>query len=156
AQLDRLDGIIDALAEGLNEAVADIVRQTVASAVQQTVEAVLREVLSRPEVLRALAPPPAAPVAQPAPVQTLRGPSLPRRCWAWLCNKLSGAVVGLCSKLSGACTSLRSKLSSAGVALSSKLATAAKQLGRTVAEVARRTIGLCLQARLLAQLGGTL
>ena len=51
-QLDRLDNIIDALAEGLNEAVADAVRQAVTVAVQQSVEAVLREVLSRPELLK--------------------------------------------------------------------------------------------------------
>jgi hypothetical protein len=155
SQLDRLDRIIDVLAEGLNEAVADIVRQTVASAVQQTVEAVLREVLSRPEVLRALAPPPAVSVAQPAPVQPVRGPSLLRRCWTWLWNKLSSAAV-LCSKLSSACASLRGKLSSAGLALGSKLGTAVKQIGHTVAEAARRTVGLCLQAPLLVQLGGTL
>jgi hypothetical protein len=156
SQLDRLDRIIDVLAEGLNEAVADIVRQTVASAVQQTVEAVLREVLSRPEVLRARAPQPTEPVAQPAPVQPVRGPSLLRRCCAWLWNKLSSAVVVLCSKLSGACASLRGKLSSAGVALSSKLGTTVKQVGQTVAEAARRTVGLCLQAPLLVQMGGTL
>src|SRR5262245_33149535 len=34
-QLDRLDGIIDALAEGLNETVADVVREAVTVAVQQ-------------------------------------------------------------------------------------------------------------------------
>jgi hypothetical protein len=113
--------------------------------VQQTVEAVLREVLSRPEVLRALAPPPPTPVAQPAPVQPVRGPSLLRRCWGWLCNKLSSA-----------CTSLRGKLSSAGVTLCSKLGTVAKQVGHTIAEVARLTVRLCLQAPLLVQLGGTL
>jgi hypothetical protein len=143
SQLDRLDRIIDVLAEGLNEAVADIVRQTVASAVQQTVETVLREVLSRPEVLRALAPP--APVAQPAPVQPVRSPSLLRRCCGWLWNKLSSA-----------CASLRGKLTSAGMALSNKLGAAAKQVGHVVAEATRRSVRLCLQAPLLVRLSGKL
>jgi hypothetical protein len=93
-QLDRLDSIIDALAEGLNEAVADVVRQAVSAAVQQSVEAVLREVLGRPELLRALAGQPAVPVAQvaPAPVAVASGPSLPRRACSWVWNKVSGAA----------------------------------------------------------------
>jgi hypothetical protein len=64
-QLDRLDGIIDALDEGLQGAVADAVKDAVALAVQQAVEAVLREVLARPDLLRAVAAQ-AAPVAQVA------------------------------------------------------------------------------------------
>jgi hypothetical protein len=54
-QLDRLDNIIDALDEGLKGAVADAVREAVAVAVQEAVQAVVRELLSNPEVLRAVA-----------------------------------------------------------------------------------------------------
>jgi hypothetical protein len=115
AQLDRLDGIIDALAEGLNEAVADAVRQAVGAAVQQSVEAVLREVLARPELLRALAPVPAVPVAQiaptaapapAAPAPAAPGPSPLRRCLAWLGSKVSGACAWLDAQLSSASTCL--------------------------------------------------
>jgi hypothetical protein len=89
SQLDRLDGIIDTLADGLNEAVADVVRQAVAAAVEQAVEAVLREVLARPEVLRHLAAQ-AAPV--PAPVEAKAGgPSALSRAWAGLKARLAGA-----------------------------------------------------------------
>jgi hypothetical protein len=96
-QLDRLDGIIDALAEGLNEAVADAVRQAVTAPVQQSVEAVLREVLSRPELLRALAGHPAVPVAQVATTveAPVSGPSLPRRVCSWLWNKVTWTASSL-------------------------------------------------------------
>jgi hypothetical protein len=53
-QLDRLDGIIDALATGLNETVADVVKQAVTVAVQQAVEGLVQAVLTNPELLRGL------------------------------------------------------------------------------------------------------
>src|SRR5438067_2202414 len=67
SQLDRLDGIIDTLADGLNQAVVDAVRDAVAMAVQQAVEVVLRELLSRPELLRHLAGQTAPVAAAPEP-----------------------------------------------------------------------------------------
>src|SRR5262245_19552822 len=89
SQLDRLDGIIDALADGLNEAVVDVVRQAVAAAVQEAVEAVLREVLARPEVLRLLAAQ-AAPAPAPAEAKPA-GPSTLVWAWAGLKARLTGA-----------------------------------------------------------------
>ena len=68
AQLDRLDTIIDGLDNVLPEVVADAVRHAVSAAVQQAVESVLREVFSRPELLRALAPQPEVPVAAVAQI----------------------------------------------------------------------------------------
>ena len=68
-QLDRLDSILDGLAEALNEAVADAVRQSVAAAVGEAVQAAVKEVLTHPELLRAAAAqaaPAPAPVAEPA------------------------------------------------------------------------------------------
>ena len=53
-QLDRLDGIIDALANGLNETVAEVVKQAVSVAVQQAVEGLVQAVLTNPELLRGL------------------------------------------------------------------------------------------------------
>lgn len=60
-QLDRLDTIIDALAEGLNKAVADAAREGTRLAVK---DAIL-EILANPE-LRSLIAAPVAPNAQPA------------------------------------------------------------------------------------------
>ena len=61
-QIDRLDSMLDGLAEGLNDAVAAAVKDAVGAAVQT----VLREVLANPEMLARLGA--AAPVAvDPAP-----------------------------------------------------------------------------------------
>jgi hypothetical protein len=69
SQLDRLDGILDALSDGLNQAVAHTVEQAVGSAVHDTVQAVLAELLTNPLVLTRLreALAPTVPLAQPAP-----------------------------------------------------------------------------------------
>ncbi len=104
AQLDRLDTIIDAIDRVLPEVVADAVKQAVGAAVQQTVETVLAEVLSRPELLRALAGQPQAPVAAVAPPAQPEGPSRLRRFGAWLAGKLAGAfscvsqAIGHCAR----------------------------------------------------------
>src|SRR5262245_43965339 len=71
-QLDRLDGVIDLLADNLNQAVAEAVREGSRQAVK---EAVL-EILTNPE-LRGL-------IARPAPVVTPgQNPSAPSGPSAW-------------------------------------------------------------------------
>jgi hypothetical protein len=76
SQLDRLDGILDALSNGLNEAVATAVEgaveRAVRQAVQEAVQAVLTEVLTNADLLtslRAVLPtaPPDNPTAPPHP-----------------------------------------------------------------------------------------
>jgi hypothetical protein len=49
-QIDRLDQILDGLADGLNEAVAMAVKEAVSLAVKEAVQAVLAEVLTNPAV----------------------------------------------------------------------------------------------------------
>src|SRR6185436_14172824 len=53
-QIDRLDVILDGLAESLSGAVADAVRETVGLSVKEAVQAVLIEVLGNPAVLAKL------------------------------------------------------------------------------------------------------
>jgi hypothetical protein len=88
-QLDRLDGIIDALAAGLNETVADVVRQ----AVQQTLEGLVQGVLANPGLLRALAAQvmPDPPASAPAPQAGTR-PAL-KRFGAWTAARLGAACL---------------------------------------------------------------
>jgi hypothetical protein len=50
-QIDRLDSILDGLAEALNESVAAAVKEAVGLAVREAVQAVLTEVLTNPAVL---------------------------------------------------------------------------------------------------------
>src|SRR4051794_7750098 len=63
-QIDRLDGVIDALDEGLKGAVADAVREAVRDAVSEAVQAVLTEILPTPDVQR-MARQAAGPAEQP-------------------------------------------------------------------------------------------
>ena len=88
-QLDRLDTILDGLANGLNEAVVTAVKEAVVVAV----EAVLREVVNNPELQRRLQPEPVAAAvpttAQPGlvrPAGAAIGRGL-RNCWSWLAGK---------------------------------------------------------------------
>jgi hypothetical protein len=59
-QIDRLDHILDGLADGLNEAVAAAVKEAVGIAVREAVQAVLTEVITNPDLLARLGAPPAA------------------------------------------------------------------------------------------------
>jgi hypothetical protein len=62
-QIDRLDRILDGLAEALNGAVADAVTQAVSLAVKEAVQTVLTEVLSNPELRAQLQGSTVAPIA---------------------------------------------------------------------------------------------
>src|SRR4051812_35840700 len=98
-QLDRLDLIIDALADGLPGAVADACRDGARLAVRDAVV----EILTNPE-LRALldalrAGAPVAPVAPPAPVPSERAPGL------W--SRLKAKAAAVRAKVIGAATRLK-------------------------------------------------
>jgi hypothetical protein len=67
-QIDRLDSILDGLAEALHESVADAVKGVIAHSVREAVHAAVTEVLSSPDLLRAALEKHAPPVAEnPAP-----------------------------------------------------------------------------------------
>ena len=99
SQLDRLDGIINAMADGLPKTIADVLREAVTVAVQETIQTVITELLSQPERLRQLAglnAPAPAPVPAPSepvvPPQNQTSPasatSKLRRVWTWVCSKV--------------------------------------------------------------------
>jgi hypothetical protein len=90
-QIDRLDSILDGLAEALQGAVAEAVTEAVGLAVKEAVKCVLAEVLSSPEFLKRLRQ--VAASSNPTPVMTApHGPGLVRR-WsgratAWALERL--------------------------------------------------------------------
>jgi hypothetical protein len=105
-QIDRLDGVIDALSEGLNQAVMMVVEQAVTVAVKEAVV----EVLTNPELRARLnlvnAPPnPSAsvPVAQIAPEQpkpswSQRLGGMAKAGWQWVSGKATqagSALIGM-------------------------------------------------------------
>src|SRR5688500_6513503 len=95
-QIDRLDRVLDGLAENLNEAVASAVQQSVGAAAREAVQGVLAEVLGNPAVLALLreavasAAPPAA-ASRRAPGGSPARPGLLARAGAWLGSLLGWA-----------------------------------------------------------------
>jgi hypothetical protein len=92
-QIDRLDGMLEGLAENLNDAVALAVKETVAQVVREAVELAVKEVLSNPELLRAAQAqhsPPAPPQQPPAPKAQRRScTDVLQSGWSWLCRKVT-------------------------------------------------------------------
>jgi hypothetical protein len=90
-QIDRLDAILDGLADALNEAVADAVKDAVTAAVQEAVHAAVVEVLTNAELRKRLGviQPPASQSTAPVVVCLA---DLARRCWNWLANAWDTAV----------------------------------------------------------------
>lgn len=100
-QLDRLDAIIDALAEGLNGAVADACREGTRLAVKDAIV----EILTNPE-LRAMLVPQALPVPAPKTPDTPLDPKKPG-LWSRLKAKVAAArtaVVAFAVKAKAAVT----------------------------------------------------
>lgn len=88
-QIDRLDQILDCLADGLNEAVATAVREAVGIAAQQAVQTVFTEILTNPAVLAKLQGLQAVAIAQPT--NEVRKPTLReriRRIQSWIGDRL--------------------------------------------------------------------
>ena len=72
-QLDRLDGVIDALGDGLSQAVADACRDGARAAVRE----VLRELIANPDLLAAVRPTP-VPVLATTPSDAPSPPAPPK------------------------------------------------------------------------------
>jgi hypothetical protein len=82
-QIDRLDAILDGLADALNEAVADAVKDAVTAAVQEAVHAAVVEVLTNAELRKRLGVVP-TPASQPSAPVVVCLADVARRCWNWL------------------------------------------------------------------------
>jgi len=92
-QLDRLDSIIDALAEGLNQAVADACRE----GTRQAVKDVLVELVSNPELRAAVAP-----HAPSVPTQAPEAPPEPKKSGIW--SRIKAQVAEAKKAAAGAAT----------------------------------------------------
>ena len=89
SQIDRLDDILDGLADNLHEAVTGAVKETVTAAVAEAVHAAVLEVLTNAELQKRLGltqvPPATTPPPPPPTVPlALRLADRARGCWGWL------------------------------------------------------------------------
>jgi hypothetical protein len=131
-QIDRLDKILDGLAEALNGAVADAVMQAVSLAVKEAVQTVLTEVLSNPDLRAQLQGSAVAPIAADAYLATRStGTSLVSR------------VAQSAAYLANWCTARLHVLAQLG-------RRAVQQVGRAATDLLARVQGLRLFARPLA------
>jgi hypothetical protein len=93
-QIDRLDAILDGLADNLNEAVAmaaaSSVKEVLTVAVEKAVHAALVEILSNPEVEKRLTAKAMEKVQPRLPI-TVRLGRMARSCWTWLADTAKGA-----------------------------------------------------------------
>lgn len=107
SQIDRLDRVLDGLADNLNEAVASAVKEAVGLAVQEAIRGVLREILTNPALIAKLqgAVMPASPAGPTVPKPGLkervgkvlswlskRVQSARQVCFGWLRQGRQGAV----------------------------------------------------------------
>ena len=102
-QLDRLDGIIDALADGLNQAVADAAREGTRLAVKDAIV----EIMTNPELRALLAP--ARPEPSPAPVAPPPADA-PKKPGPWA--RLKAKVAAARDALTGAATKTKEAVTS--------------------------------------------
>jgi hypothetical protein len=131
-QIDRLDKILDGLAEALNGAVADAVTQAVSLAVKEAVQTVLTEVLSNPDLRAQLQGSAVAPIAagnDPAIRSTA--------------TSLVDRVAQNAAHLANWCTARLHALAQLG-------RRAVQQVGRVATDLLARVRGLRLFARPLA------
>src|SRR5262245_49590357 len=87
-QIDRLDTILDGLAEALNESVADAVRKTVGEVVREAVGEAVREVLEDSNLVRAA-------VARHSAAEAMPDDAQPKRTLAEALGDALGWVVAL-------------------------------------------------------------
>jgi hypothetical protein len=166
-EIDRLDALLDGLAENLNDAVAMAVKDTVGQVVREAVEVAVKEVLSNPELLRAALGQHTSPPTQAQPTAATRQrPSIReviKRGWSWACKKVTQAAThvkkklgqGLAwcvDKLRQGCAALRhgpSRLAACSVSIMATLGAVSVTLWRL-----RRSCSIALSVGLIAGVVG--
>jgi len=119
-QLDRLDSIIDALAEGLPGAVADACRDGARLAVKDAII----EILSNPELRAMLTPMRPEPVVAPSPAPV---PEEPKKPGLW--SRIKARIAAVRNSFTGATTKAKSVVTSRFKAARSAAAAVANVTG---------------------------
>jgi hypothetical protein len=129
-QLDRLEGVIENLADGLNQTVAEVVKEAVTVAVQQAIQGVVQAVVANPGLLRQLTGQVnTTPGSTPEPK-----PSRLKKAWQWLRTKLGSTSIVIKERMRRLGNSIRTKLGSIRL----KLGQNARGFFPALAETARK------------------
>ncbi len=157
-QLDRFDGILDALAEGLPGAVADACREGARAALKDAII----EIITNPELRAMLAPVAPASVSIPTPSAPVAPPE-PKRppLWARLKSKVRaakaaivGAVVGLKDAVVGRCQAVRDSIAAVGFAGGEALPVQKIVVAALMVGIVVTTVCLVVPETLGAAIGG--
>ena len=142
-QLDRLDGIIDALADGLNQAVIDAAREGTRLAVKDAIV----EIMTNPELRAMLAPARPEPLPAPAAPPPEVGPE-PKAPGLW--SRLKAKVAAARDALTGAATRAKEAVATRYQAASDTVAAVGTAAGEALP--LRRVLWVGLGAGLLVGL----
>jgi hypothetical protein len=130
SQLDRLDMILDGLAENLNEAVAiaatNSVKEIVNVAVQEAVRAALVEILTNAEVQKRLIN------VRPATPTMIHLREKAGSCWSWLVRAAKGTWTRIVALAAVASNKVKSMGSSLVRVASTKVQQARKEIVRSI------------------------
>ena len=143
-QLDRLDGIIDALADGLNQAVIDAAREGTRLAVKDAIV----EIMTNPELRALLAP--ARPEPTPAPAAPPPEAVTPEPKAPGLWARLKAKVAAARDALTGAATKAKEAVATRYQAASDTVAAVGTAAGEALP--LRRVLWVGLGAGLLVGL----
>ena len=142
-QLDRLDGIIDALADGLNQAVIDAAREGTRLAVKDAID----EIMTNPELRALLAPGRPEPTPAPAAPPPEAGPE-PKAPGLW--TRLKAKVAAARDALTGTATKAKEAVAAKYRAASATVAAVGAAAGEALP--LRRVLWVGLGAGLLVGL----
>lgn len=142
-QLDRLDGIIDALADGLNQAVIDAAREGTRLAVKDAIV----EIMTNPELRALLAPARPEPTPVPVPSSPEVGPE-PKSPGLW--TRLKAKVAAARDALTGAASRAKEAVAAKYQAASATVAAVGTAAGEALP--LRRVLWVGLGAGLLVGL----
>jgi len=165
-EIDRLDALLDGLADNLNKAVAMAVKDTVGQVVREAVEVAVKEVLSNPELLRAALGQHTPPTqAQPTTARPERRSfeEVFKSGWSWVCKKVTQGATHVKKKLGQGLTWCLDKLRKGWAALQngpSRLAACSVSIMATLGAVSvtlwrlRRSCSIALSVGLIAGVVG--
>jgi hypothetical protein len=146
SQLDRLDTIIDGLADNLHEAVAmattEAVKEVVTVAVQQAVHSALVEVLTNSDVRKRLAG-----NVQPSVPLMVRLVAKVRSCWSWLKSTMKGACSKVVAMANAAGAKVKTMANSVVTTASNKVHQAGKQITQRAKTCWMWTVALAALAK---------
>jgi hypothetical protein len=105
-QIDRLDNMLDGLANGINETVVTAVQEAISQAVREAVQAAVSEVLTNTALQRRLQPAPTE-SSDPPPKKGHRVTQTVGNACSWVARKVKGVLTKVAAAASQVCQMIK-------------------------------------------------